>query len=441
MKRTFLVSPWTLAGSVGALGAALLLGQCAYSGPPEVGPLDPILAAPAERLETVHLRSGQTIGEILESASVGWSEQNSLLLAFREQANPRRMSEGTPITLRWFAGEERLRGVDVTLSRDETIRLTRDEGGWYSDLVRTPAWTDTLTAFGVVMDNLWNAVMENPQLADLPEGDRASVMDWMDRVFQWQVDFSRQVQTGDTYRLVLERVVRPDGTMRTGHLISAEYLNRGMPYRAIWFDPNDDGEGTFYDEDGNSVRRAFLMKPLQFRRISSVFSNNRLHPIHNIRRPHRGVDYAANSGTPVMATGDGVVIHAGNKGELGKLLEIRHPNGWVTRYGHLRGFGQGIRVGTRVRQSQTIGYVGMTGGATGPHLHYEMRRSGGEAIDPLSVDLPAGDPVPTDSWDRWHAESLARLALLDALPGPAISQLAESPAADPTQRPPVNGGD
>jgi murein DD-endopeptidase MepM/ murein hydrolase activator NlpD len=139
------------------------------------------------------------------------------------------------------------------------------------------------------------------------------------------------------------------------------------------------------------------------------------------------VDYAANTGTPVMATGDGVVIHAGWKGELGNCVEIRHANGWVTRYGHLSRFGSGIRSGTRVRQSQTIGYVGMTGTATGPHLHYEMRARDGSVKNPLHIDLPPGEPVPPGSWARWALETRGRLDLLGTLPGPPIVMAEEQP--------------
>jgi murein DD-endopeptidase MepM/ murein hydrolase activator NlpD len=263
----------------------------------------------------------------------------------------------------------------------------------------------------------------------------------MDRVFQWQIDFSRQVREGDEYRFVLELEVRPDGTLRSGHLVAAEYVNRGTPYRAIWFDPNGDGSGTFYDEDGKSVRRAFLMKPLEFRRISSMVNPNRLHPIHGYRRPHNGVDYAARTGTPVMATADGAVVYAGWKGEFGNLVEIRHPNGWLTRYGHLNAYGPGVRGGTRVRQGQIIGYVGMTGGATGPHLHYEMRRRNGQVLNPLAVRLPPGDPVPTKSWGRWVQESRQRLMLLASMPGPPIQVLAEAPEPDDREEESVQGGD
>ncbi len=436
-RRSF---PLVLLGMAGALGLALLVGHRLSSRPPEVGPLDPVLAAPAELLEVVRLSRGQTFGEILQGADVGWSEQNSLLLAFREQANPRRMRDGTRITLRRFPRQDRLRGVDVTLSRDETVRLLRDEVGWSSDLVRTPVWVDTLYVSGAVQNLLWNAILDNPALAEMPSGDRPKVVEQMDKVFQWQVDFSRQVREGDTYRLAFWREVRPDGSMRSGyHIIAAEYVNQGTPYRAIWFDPNDDGDGTFYDEEGKSVRRAFLLRPIPLSRISSGYSSARLHPILNTVRPHSGVDFAAPVGTDIQATSDGVVIYADRKGDLGNLVEIRAPNGWISRYGHLSRYGQGIRTGTRVKQGQTIGYVGMTGLTNGPHCHYELRRNGA-ALDPLSINLPPGDPVPTSAWGRWVLESEDRLGLLAVLPGPPIPRVAEDLAADSADGTPNQGG-
>jgi len=441
MDRIPLRSPWALTGLAGTLGLAVVVVIRVASGPPELGLIAPVIAPPAELLQEVRLSPGQTFGEVLQAAAVGWSEQNSLLLAFREQANPRRMRDGTLITLRWLRDPEQLRGIDVNLSRDETVRLLRDEAGWSSSLQYTPITVDTVWAQGPVVDNLSNALFEDSALAGFRVSDRHEVVHWMDQVFQWQIDFSRQVRTGDSYRLVLEREVRPDGSIRDGHILAAEYTNQGTPYLAVWFDPNDDGDGTYYDEYGKSVRKSFLMKPLEFRRISGRVNPNRLHPILNYRRPHNGVDYAANAGTPVMATGDGVVVYTGWKGDLGNLVEIRHPNGWLTRYGHLSSFGAGIRQGTRVKQGQIVGRVGMTGLASGPHLHYEMRDSRGGVLNPLDIDLPPGDPIPSDSWAKWALESRQRLAMLETLPGLPIAVLAESPEVAATTDEAHAGGD
>lgn len=397
------------------LGVVVGVG-CSVEGAPDAGTLDPVYARPAEDVRVLSLGRGQTLGELLEGAVDGFEQYNALLLAFREQASPRRMREGTEITLRYRPEDGWLRGVDVAMSRDETVRLRREPTRWTSSTITTPTYVDTVYAAGEVETALWNAVMGMDGLSAMRTGDRAAIIDYLDRVFQWQVDFSRQVRVGDTFRFVFERSVRPDGSMRSGKLLAAEYDNAGTAYHAIWFDPDGDGEGSWYDLEGNSVRRAFLLKPLEYRRISSRFSSGRRHPILNRVRAHNGIDYAADAGTPIMATADGVVIHRGPKGQLGNAVEIRHPNGFVTRYGHMSGFRRGINVGTRVHQSDIIGYVGMTGLATGPHLHYEMLRSG-RRMDPLSVDLPAGDPVPADDQTRWSAEKNARVALLESIPG------------------------
>jgi murein DD-endopeptidase MepM/ murein hydrolase activator NlpD len=388
--------------------------------PPDAGRLERVYVPPAEVVRIYSLSSGQTFGGLLDDV-VSANEQASLLMAFREHASPRRMRQGTEISLRFLAEDgdeaENLRGVDVALTPDETVRLSREPLlGWRSDLIQTPVYIDTLYASGEIVNVLWNAVVRNPVLAGLTFEDRNNLIDHLDQVFQWQVDFSRQIRVGDAYRFAFEREVRPDGSMRAGKLLSAELVNQGTAYHAIWFDPNDDGRGSYYDLEGESVRRAFLLKPLAYRRISSRFTNSRYHPILRTWRSHRGVDYAADAGTDIMATSDGVVIHRGFDNSYGNSIQIRHPNGFVTRYAHMRAFRTGIVVGSRVKQGDVIGYVGSTGLATGPHLHYEMLRSG-RHIDPLSVDLPAGDPVPSDDRARWRDEMSVRVALLETIPG------------------------
>lgn len=405
---------------------------------PDVGELDPVYARPAEDFRVLSLGPGQTLGEVLQG-NVGANEQYGLLLAFREQASPRRMKQGTEITLRYLPSNEWLRGVDVALSPDQTVRLTRDDLGWHSETVVTPTYVDTVFASGEIEGSLWLSVVRNPALASLPVQDRNALIDYLDKVFQWQVDFSRQIQRGDTYRFVFERVVRPDGSMRGGHLLAAQLVNAGTPYDAVWFDPNEDGRGSYYDLDGKSVRRAFLLKPLEYRRISDRFTTARYHPILHKWRAHKGVDFAADKGTPVMATADGVVIYRAWKGDFGNCIEIRHPNGWVTRYGHLSGFKRGISVGTRVHQSDVIGYVGMTGLATGPHLHYEMLLHG-VSRDPLSVSLPRGDPIPSADNARWRAERASRLSLLESIPGAGPVRTVAQAADDIGKTPDASGG-
>lgn len=383
---------------------------------PEADALDNVYASAPEVVDMRPLSAGVTLGQLLEDAGVRGTDRNSLLLAFREQANPRRMRSGAEVRIvrrRW--GEDPLR-IEVDLDRDRLVRLERARSGWTSSLVELVTTTDTVFVAGEIRSSLWTAILGNDGLGGVPLADRRQMVGQLDRVFQWQIDFSRQIRGGDTYRFVLERERRPDGSMRAGRLLAAELVNADRPYYAIRFEPGDEPV-SWFDLEGQSVRRAFLMKPIELSRISSGFTNSRFHPILRRWRAHRGVDYAANSGTPVQATGSGVVVRRGWGDAYGRVIDIRHPNGFLTRYAHLRGWARGLAVGSRVTQGQVIGYVGMTGLATGPHLHYEMH-VGGRPIDPIAIDLPAEDPVPAADLARWERVRDQRLRLLLGLPGP-----------------------
>jgi murein DD-endopeptidase MepM/ murein hydrolase activator NlpD len=431
MKPTFEMRTTTLRGLLAA--GALFVSAC---GTPDAGMLDKVYAEPAERREVRILGPGETLGQVL-GESLERRDQQAVLLAFQEQASPRRMRVDTEITLR-FVGEDLLRGVDVIVNPDETVRITKGPVAWHSSLIRTPTRIDTLMVSGSIEASLWTSLIENEGLVDMPYNDKGILVDELDKVFQWQLDFSRQIQPGDEFRVVFERQVRPDGSMRGGHVVAAEFVNVGKSYRALWFDPNGDGAGSYFDEEGNSVRRSFLLKPLSFRRISSRFSNGRRHPILNTVRAHRGVDYSADTGTPIMATADGVVQHRGALGGLGNAVVLAHANGFTTRYGHMSRFAAGVRVGSRVSQGDVIGYVGMTGLATGPHLHYEMIRSG-RHVDPLAVDLPNGDPVPSDAMDRWAQELTPRMALLDSVRLPSLARTVDADAPAGAEATPPGG--
>jgi len=408
-------------GPLLTLAVGVVFSAC--GSPPEVELDEPVVAAPAERIEVRELSWGETFGQVL-AEHLSWDDQQDILTAFRRQGDPRSMRDGSEIAFRYVDDRE-LRGIDVALDRDESIRLTRVPGGWQSSIVNTPVYTDTVYFAGEIESSLWSSVIDDPGLDHLEPQDLPKLVDALDRVFQWQIDFSRQVQLGDYYRVAYEREVRPDGSMREGRILAAEFVNVGTPYHAIWFDPNADGEGSWFDLEGESVRRAFILKPIDFSRISSRFSSGRRHPILNTVRAHRGVDYAANSGTPIKATADGIIIKRGPNGGLGNAIEIRHANGFVTRYGHMSRFASGLSVGSRVRQEQVIGYVGMTGLATGPHLHYEMIRNG-RHVDPLAVDLPSGDPVPAESMAEWERVMQPRRALLNLLPPPGLARYADA---------------
>ncbi len=417
-------------GVIGVMASSLAFVLFTGNEVPTVGLVEPVFAAAPERVELRELNRDETLGDLLLDV-LDANDQYSFVLAFRERADPRRMRAGTEVAFRWLTADPSyLRAVDVALDSDMTVRLTPTSGGWDSSVMTTPVVTDTVWAAGEIQSSLWEAVIGSEGLEHVDARDQAKLFLDLSDIFQWQVDFVRQIRPGDFFRFAYERAVRPDGTMRVGHVLSAELVNRGTAYLAAWFDPNGDGSGTFYDENGNSVRLAFLRSPIQLRyRISSGFSNNRFHPVLQTWRAHRGVDFAAARGTPVQATGRGVVIERARQSTYGNTILIRHSNGWTTRYAHMNRFAARISVGSQVDQGDLIGYVGMTGLATGPHLHYEMRYYGAPE-DPLAIDLPPGDPVPSEQLEAWEAQSSARLGLLDRLPLPWDVRLAMNVLGD-----------
>jgi murein DD-endopeptidase MepM/ murein hydrolase activator NlpD len=226
------------------------------------------------------------------------------------------------------------------------------------------------------------------------------------RPFQWTIDFGIDLRRGDSYRAVYERHTRPDGSVRHARVLAAEFTNRGKTYRAFWFDSRRE----YFDEDGGSMRQMFLKAPVDFRRISSNFSRRRYHPKLGIYRAHLGTDYAANKGTRVYSTADGTVTRSGWWGGYGRIVEVRHANGYRTRYAHLSFIAKGINRGTRVSQGQLIGHVGSSGLATGPHLHYELLQSG-KAVNARRINLPSGVPIAQEEMAifRWHRQVLERL--------------------------------
>jgi len=197
-----------------------------------------------------------------------------------------------------------------------------------------------------------------------------------------------------------------------GGILAAELSVRGAPFRAVRFEREGDAV-SYFSPDGDSIRRAFLRSPVRYTRISSRFTRRRYHPILKVNRPHRGVDYVAPPGTPVQATSDGVVTFAGRGGQAGNYVKIRHGGSYTSWYLHLSRFAEGIRVGREVVQGEVIGYVGKTGLATSHHLHYQLSRSDGTFVDPLSVQAPAADPVPDEEWVAFAAQRDRWMGLLE----------------------------
>lgn len=333
------------------------------------------------------LRAGETLGALLARHGVTGLDLRRVLPGL----DPRRLRAGLPVQL--VKAHPRAAAREVRLRADDRRFVVRQvNGDWTSD-VHAVRWTaEPLRLAGTIRTTL-AASLDDAEGADgLDRGTRAQVTYALADVFAWQVDFSRDIQPGDRFVVVLDRETSDEGDVRLGRVVAGELVNGGRKLSAYLFKGSDNRPG-YVDADGQSLRRAFLAAPVEFRRISSGFSRGRFHPVLGRFRAHEGTDYAAPPGTPVMAAGDGQVVRAGWSGGYGNLVELRHRNGVITRYGHLQRIARGLRSGSRVTQGEVIGFVGSTGLSTGPHLHYEYRVNG-VARDYQSVDKGRGAPLP-----------------------------------------------
>lgn len=280
--------------------------------------------------------------------------------------------------------------------------VTRDSIGNYCTSIDTLKTELVLTKIeGTINSSLYEAMTS---LKESP-----SLIVKYAEIFQWDIDFFIDPRQGDSFSLVYEQYMANGNFVQYGNILVAEYDGSNYQKRAYRYENKDGGVG-YYDSNGKSFKKAFLKSPLNYTRISSYFSTGRKHPILKIVRPHNGVDYAAPTGTPVVASSDGVVTHAGWKGGhptvngmsggYGKTVMIRHANGYETLYGHLNKYGNSISKGVRVKQNQVIGYVGSTGLSTGPHLHYTVYLNG-KAIDPLGMNNVPSPPVPNNELESF----------------------------------------
>lgn len=340
-------------------------------------------------------------------------------LSLSDLANMRALTEVRRALDRLMPGEQlRLthrEGTLVSLERDlsltERLQVQRAADGFRAEIVARPVTVETVRTHGVIDSSLFEA------------GNAAGLKDItilkLAKIFGWDIDFVLDLRDGDQFTLTYERISQDGRYLQDGEILAARFVNQGREYSAVRFTAPD-GSNTYYSADGRSMEKAFLRAPLEFRRVSSRFSTGRYHPVLNRVRAHKGVDYAANSGTPVQAAGAGRVQFRGRKGGYGNVLEIDHGGGIVTVYGHLSRFANAARAGSRVQQGQTVGYVGMTGLATGPHLHYEYRVNG-RYLDPQKVKLPDARPIDAALMTQFLQVADVQLAALDAVPPPALA--------------------
>ena len=334
----------------------------------------------------------EMLSDVLARAGITGHEYVSFMKA-THTLNPRRMQPGLVFELRRVKNEPVANRLSVRLDPERHLVMSRlpQDSGWTETVETIPWTTERLRTTAVIQSNLYDALDAAIPDSFLPSRQRVALAWAIADVYDWEVDFTRDLRPGDRVEVLIERLQSPTGEKRLGRILAARVDVAGTPSFAFAFEgPN--GVTGFYDDRGRSLRRAFLRAPLRFSHISSRFGG-RFHPILKRWRNHEGTDYAAAYGTPVRATADGIVTEVGRSGGYGNLIEIRHANGIRTRYGHLSRFAMGLHVGQRVSQEQTIGYVGSTGLSTGPHLHYEFLVNG-RPTNPQRKDAGAGVPVP-----------------------------------------------
>ena len=315
-----------------------------------------------------------------------------------------------PRTLRPGTTFEGMRGSDggidhlwVHLDVQTHLQLSATREGIVIDRRTKPVERELMRLEGTVSSSLFAAVEEaggGPELAVR-----------LAEIFQWDIDFFRDLRKDDRFVVVVDRESIDGTPFGYGTLYAARFVNDGRVLDAMVY-PDDEGELGYYDAEGRPLRKQFLRSPLKFSRITSSFSMNRFHPVLKRRMPHYGVDYGAPTGTPVLVTSDGTVTFVGRNGGAGKMVRVRHPNGYETNYLHLSRYGSGIRSGARVSQGQVIGYVGSTGWSTGSHLDYRVKLNG-RWINPLSITSPPVEPLSEDRLKRFLNHALGVLHLLE----------------------------
>jgi murein DD-endopeptidase MepM/ murein hydrolase activator NlpD len=364
-------------------------------------------APPAEYYREERIQRGDTLGSLLARLHIDDEHAASYLRSARHvralyQLVPGRTvravtsEDGELVSMRYLNGD----GTELVVQRRGNDFFARE----------LPLVTEQrlLMSSGEVRTSLFSAT----DAAGLSDSVAVQLAD----IFSGEIDFHRDLRPGDRFAVVFEAFYSNGEFVRTGRIVAAEFVNAGFTHRALYYQ-DAAGHGGYYTPDGRNMRKSFLRSPLEFSRISSGFSLSRFHPVLQSWRAHKGVDYAAATGTRVKATADGYVQFAGHQGGYGKLVVLRHMNGYTTAYGHLSAFAKGLRAGQRISQGDVIGYVGSTGLATGPHLHYEFRVNGLHQ-NPLRASVPQGPAITAQlrpSFEEGIQPLLSQLKLIHGI--------------------------
>jgi len=360
--------------------------------------------APAEEASPAKeftVQSGDNLSLIFRRAGLSDKDIYELFNDSPEAKSLRSIKPGQKLA--FTLENNQLQELTYNISLLDSLSFKRTEKGFVAE--DTSITPDVKYAFadGVIDSSLY--------LAGKRAGLSSSLTMELANIFGWDVDFALDIKKGDSFKVMYE-VQHLDGKhMGTGKILAAEFVNDGKTYKAVRY-TNGDGVSRYYTPDGRGMQKAFLRTPIEFARISSPFTLARMHPVLHIMRAHKGTDYAASRGTPIRATGDGKIAFAGTRGGYGNCIVINHGSGYETLYGHMNNFAKGMKTGARVSQGDIIGYVGSTGLASGPHLHYEFHING-QVRNPVTVPLPKAMGIDKTQLAKFNAATRPLVAQLD----------------------------
>lgn len=370
-------------------------------------------SAPEREVREVTLKPGDNLGPMLQREGLNGTDAHRFVQAFSKDFSPRRLRAGQTFNLHLEDGVV----SDVTFRpfAEQTIFVSRQGEDWLSRAVEAEFRYETLSV---------RATIENSLYVDATRlGAPDKVVAQFANIYEYSVDFQRDIQPGDEFELFFEVARDHKGNIvKAGDLLYTSFSPRGRTLD-YWLFEDEDGQENFYDADGKTAKRKLRATPINGARLSSSFGS-RKHPILGYRKMHSGVDFAAPRGTPILAAGSGVVERANRYGSFGNYVRIRHTDGYKTAYAHMKGFARGIKAGARVRQDQVIGYVGTTGRSTGPHLHYEVIHNG-KKINPRRLSQLSGKPLSKDQLPSF----VSRRAEIESLRAKATVVQPESPMA------------
>jgi len=348
------------------------------------------------------VQAGDTMSSIFSHYNIH-SELHPLMQLDETKKALRNIRPGESIKLDIDNGGLRLLTYDLETTKQLVVE--KSAGEFSAQIRERETDINEIHAQGVIEDSLF-ASASNAGIND-------NLIMQMADIFGYDIDFALDIRTGDSYKLIYEDVYLEGEKIEGGKILAAEFSNQGKTFQAVRY-TNPEGQTEYFSPDGRNMKKTFLRTPVNFTRISSRFNPKRKHPILHKIRAHKGVDYAAPTGTPIKAAGNGKIIHRGTKGGYGKAVIIQHGNKYSTLYAHMNNYRKGQRVGSTVKQGDVIGYVGSTGSATGPHLHYEFHVYG-KHKNPLKVTLPKAEPLPSHLLDDFRAKSDSYLNWLSSL--------------------------